>query len=155
MMSKFRFRSRSQLFSHGLWCRCVWVEHGFRGFLDLCEKSFLIQYLVDLLNKPLKRTWLRGSLSKVNGIFLFLLLDWFLIDCFCFGGYATFGRSSKSFTCITVQILRSSWNNRKWWIIWQVSYYRNRILTVYRAIITIYFHSDLSIPIVNSILERM
>jgi hypothetical protein len=36
---------RSQSFSHGIRCRCVWVGQGFGGFLDLCEKVFfLVQY---------------------------------------------------------------------------------------------------------------
>jgi hypothetical protein len=29
-------------FSHGLRCSCVWVGQGFKGFLDLREKVFLI-----------------------------------------------------------------------------------------------------------------
>jgi hypothetical protein len=35
--------SRSWLFSHGLWCRCVWVGQRLGGFLDLpLQVEFLL-----------------------------------------------------------------------------------------------------------------
>jgi hypothetical protein len=37
-----KIRPRSQSFSYGLRCHCVWGEHGFGAFLDLLEKAFFL-----------------------------------------------------------------------------------------------------------------
>jgi hypothetical protein len=39
-----KHRSKANIISRVLLCRCVWVGKVFGDFVDLCEKVFLIQY---------------------------------------------------------------------------------------------------------------
>ena len=99
------------LLGWSVWCDEICLWYSYTSISPWKELDFL------------RCSYIQWNISLFCLLCIFRLFFWYIVYS---GGYATFGRSSQSVACIPIQILCFNWDNRKWWIIWQVSYCRNR-----------------------------